>query len=267
MERDATKRFSGRAAAYARARPSYPTGVLDVLRAECGLAPGAVACDLGSGTGIFARLLLEMGATVYAVEPNDDMRATAEAELGAMPGFRSVAGRAEATTLDDASVDLVTAAQAFHWFDVLATRREVARILRPRGCAALVWNDRDTSSTPFHAELEALLVARCPAYRELQGKSDVPASFDAFFGEGAWTRRRVANEQRLDREGLVVRVLSTSYAPPPGAPGHDELLREVRALFDRHAEGGAVTILYSCVVVFGHCTETAVTVPSDSASL
>jgi SAM-dependent methyltransferase len=264
---DTTARFSGRASAYAAARPAYPEGVASVLEAECGLRSGCVACDLGSGTGIFTRLLLAAGATVYAVEPNDDMRAEAEAQLASAPAFHSIAGRSEATTLPDASVDLVTAAQAFHWFDVAKTRREVARILRPNGWAALVWNDRDTSATPFHVEFEGLLVESCPAYRRLQGKSDTPAAFDAFFGPGAWTRRTVPHTQHLDREGLVSRVFSTSYAPPHGAPGHTELARDVRALFDRHADAGAITIVYSTVVVFGHCTATDVTTPSDSASL
>ena len=127
---DATTRFSGRVDDYVKTRPSYPHGVLAVLREECDLGPTSVVADLGSGTGLFTRLLLASGATVRAVEPNDEMLAAAEALLGTTPGFHSVAGRAEATALADASVDLVTAAQAFHWFDVPRARVEIARILR-----------------------------------------------------------------------------------------------------------------------------------------
>jgi SAM-dependent methyltransferase len=252
---DPTARFSGRADDYVKTRPSYPEGVLAILRETCGLAAEYAVADLGSGTGIFTALLLESGATVHAVEPNLDMRAAAEAALGKEPGFRSVAGRAEATTLPDASVDLVTAAQAFHWFDVEGTRAEMRRILRPpptgRASVALVWNDRDLGSTPFLRAYEALLGARCPKYRELQGKADSVDKFEALLGKGGWSRRAVPNEQRLDREGLVSRLLSSSYAPRPGDPGHDETFAELRALFDRHAEGGEVVMLYETVVITG----------------
>jgi SAM-dependent methyltransferase len=265
---DPTSRFSGRADAYEAARPSYPPALLDLLAREGGLRPGAAVCDLGSGTGIFTRLLLASGATVYAVEPNDEMRAVAERALGGEPRFQSLAARAEATTLPDASVDLVTAAQAFHWFDPETTRRECARILRPGGPVALVWNDRDRTSTPLHVALEALFVAHCPSYPARQGRGDATHAFDAFFGAGRWARHSLENAQRLDREGLVARIASTSFAPDPGTPARVALEDAARALFDRHAEGGAVTIAYEVVVILGPCqgTASAVTVSSDSDS-
>lgn len=252
-EMDSTARFSGRAGAYERTRPTYPRAVVDLLDEMCDLHTSRVVCDLGSGTGIFARLLVQEGCTVYAVEPNDEMRAVAERDLGRERNFHSVAGRAEATTLGDRSVDLVTAAQAFHWFDVERTRREAKRILREGGRAALVWNDRDTSSTPFARGYEELLRRFCPRYEELQGRSDAAASFDAFFGPGGWVRKSVPNEQALDRAALVDRVMSASYAPLPGADGHDALVRGLEELFDRTAEGERprVTIRYACVVVAG----------------
>ena len=254
---DQTARFSGRVDDYVKTRPSYPHGVLDVLREGCGLSAASVVCDLGSGTGLFTKLLLESGATVHAVEPNDEMRAAAETMLRDTPGFRSVAGRAEATTLEAASVDLVTAAQAFHWFDVDAAHREMRRILHPRAAGdagsnvALVWNDRDLEATPFLREYEELLVRRCPKYRELQGKADSKDKFDALLGRGRWTRQAVANEQRLDREGLVSRLLSSSYAPRPAEPTHDETIAELQSIFDRRAEGGLVAMLYTTVVILG----------------
>jgi SAM-dependent methyltransferase len=254
---DPTTRFSGRVDDYVKTRPSYPDGVLAVLRDACGLGPTSVVGDLGSGTGLFTKLLLESGATVHAVEPNDEMRAAAVAMLGTTPGFRSVAGRAEATTLAAGSVDLVTAAQAFHWFDVEAARAEMARVLRNgdvangRSNVALVWNDRDLEATAFLREYEELLLRRCPKYRELQGKADSVEKFDALLGAGRWTRHTVPNEQRLDREGLVGRLLSSSYAPRPGDPTHDETFRELRALFDRHAHDGEVAMLYTTVVIAG----------------
>jgi SAM-dependent methyltransferase len=249
---DPAERFGERAADYVCARPSYPDELLALLRAECGLGEGSVVCDLGSGSGIFTRQLLASGATVHAVEPNDEMRAAAERDLGGNPRFRSVRGRAEATTLPAASVDLATAAQAFHWFDEDATRRELVRILKPGGLVVLVWNDRDTRSTPFLRELEALLVAHCPRYHELQGKADTPRAFDRLFGDGRWSRRTFPNAQRLDRDGLVARVRSASYAPKPGTSEEEAIACDLDALFARHADpDGGVRIAYRTVAVWG----------------
>ncbi len=248
---DPTERFSARADVYARSRPSYPAALIELLRSEYGLTAASVVADLGSGTGIFTRLLLEAGATVYAVEPNAEMRAAAERDLGDVPGFRSISGRAEATGIDAASVDLVTAAQAFHWFEVEPTREEIARILKATGRAAFIWNDRDTSGTPFLARFEAILVEHCPGYRLLQGKSSTPSLFDAFFGAGCWTRHTMTNEQRLDRRGLVERVQSASYAPRAGSPEGEALARALEDAFDEHAEGGFVRVAYTTVVIGG----------------
>ncbi len=130
---DPTRRFRGRAELYARHRPGYPGEVVTLLEDECGLRAGSVVADLGSGTGILAAMLLARGCRVFGVEPNADMRAEGARALAAQEGFVSVDGRAEATTLPDASVDLVTAAQAFHWFDRPRARAEFARILKPGG--------------------------------------------------------------------------------------------------------------------------------------
>lgn len=257
---DAVGCFSGRVGDYAKTRPSYPTALLAVLRDRCNLGAASVVADLGSGTGLFTRLILETGATVHAVEPNDEMRAAAEAMSTGNAGFTSVAGSAEATTLPDASVDLVTAAQAFHWFDVERTYAELRRILRTppgareTGSVALVWNDRALDANAFHRAYEELLVRLCPRYRELQGKADATAKFDALLGAGRWKRASVPNEQRLDREGLVGRLRSSSYAPRAGDPSHDETFAELRELFDRHAERGSIAMVYTTVAITGRPT-------------
>ncbi|HSO33497.1 MAG TPA: hypothetical protein VLT33_13280, partial [Labilithrix sp.] len=112
-----------------------------------------------------------------------------------------------------------------------------------------VWNDRDLDASPLLRDYEALLLRRCPKYRELQGKANATDKFDALLGEGRWKRFTVPNEQRLDREGLVGRLLSSSYAPPPG----HETYAELRALFDREADPrtATVSLLYQTVIIVG----------------
>ena len=157
MTTDSTTRFSDRVHDYVSYRPGYPRAVVTFLHENAGIDPRATVADVGSGTGIFTRLLVEAGHTVYAIEPNAPMRAAAERDLAGMPRFISVAATAEHTSLDDRSVDVVTAAQAFHWFDVARVRREFRRILRAGGHVVLVWNDRRESVTEFDREYQALI--------------------------------------------------------------------------------------------------------------
>src|SRR6185436_5087545 len=127
---DSKNRFSSRVDAYVAARPRYPREVIDHLNAAIGLTPDWHIVDLGSGTGISCELFLANGNPVTGVEPNAAMRAAAEKSLEKFASFRSIDASAEATTLPDTSADLVVAAQAFHWFDIPAARRETERILR-----------------------------------------------------------------------------------------------------------------------------------------
>jgi SAM-dependent methyltransferase len=247
---DAKSRFSSRVADYVRARPGYPQALYDFLREEFGTGPGSVVADVGSGTGIFARPLLEAGCTVYCVEPNQDMREAAEGRLGGLPGFRSVAGSAEATTLSNASADLVVAAQAFHWFDPVKTSAEFRRVLRPGRPAVLVWNTRRTGGTPFMERYEALLNEFGTDYAAVRHDRQDPARLAQFFPAGF---RRVAfpNEQRLDRDALRGRLLSSSYTPGPGDPRREPMLRALDRLFDQCSSSGHVTIDYDAEVYFG----------------
>jgi SAM-dependent methyltransferase len=250
---DSTNRFSDRVENYVRYRPGYPrellAALIEVLAERAGLEAGNAVADLGSGTGISAALLLESGARVFAVEPNAAMREAAEARLGGEPRFRSVDGTAEVTGLPDASVDLVTAAQAFHWFDREPTRREMRRILRGDR-VALFWNSRKTDTTPFLRDYEALLRRFGTDYAEIDHTRVGSESLAPFFG-GPFERRVFPNRQVFDLDGLRGRLLSSSYVPGPGRPGHDEMLAELRRLFDRHQEDGRVTFEYDTELYLG----------------
>src|SRR5258708_26716470 len=170
MSKSPTDRFSDRVENSVRYRPGYPPEVLDLLRAECGLRPSHPVADIASGRGAFTRLLLENGNSVFAVEPNAAMREMGIAQLESFGSDRpvSVAGTAEETTLRSASVDFVTAAQAAHWFDLPRARAEFVRILRPDGCCILIWNERETASTPFLRDYEQLLLTYGTDYKDIR---------------------------------------------------------------------------------------------------
>ncbi len=248
---DPTERFTRRVDHYVKHRPTYPRAVIGLLERGCGLTSDSVVADVGSGTGLLSELFLNNGNRVLGVEPNREMREAGERRLAHHPRFASVAGTAEETTLDDASVDFVTAGQAFHWFDPGRTRTEFARILEPGGWAVLVWNLRRKDRMPFLAAYERLL----EAYRtdrgefELWRRSDAMAG--AFFGPGSFERATFDNEQVLDLDGLKGRLLSISYVPAEGEPGSDEMLRNVEKIFDEHHTGGRVTIEYDTKVYYG----------------
>lgn len=251
-----TERFSDRVHDYARYRPGYPAAVLEVLRRGVGLAPDWVVADIGSGTGLSARLFLGNGNRVIGVEPNREMREAAETLLGDRPGFRSVAGTAEATTLESGSVDLVVAAQAFHWFDPVAAGAEAARILRPGGWAALVWNTRRSESSVFLREYEALLRRYGTDYDRIRHDRVDAGALDRFFG-GPYERRTVRNEQALDLEGLTGRLLSASYTPPAGHPDRAPMLDAAERLFERHQQDGRVRFQYETEVYMGRLSRPA----------
>jgi len=248
-----TTRFDDRVADYVLHRPSYPADAIDFVMRALALAPGDAVADLGSGTGISAALLLDRGVHVRAVEPNSPMRAAAEARLGAVPGFSSHAGTAEATTLPDASVDAIVAAQAFHWFDPARAHDEALRILRRSdrpATAALLWNARRERGSPFLDGYETLLLEKATDYAKVRHQN-VAASdaVDRFFGRPAkkWS---TTNVQRFDWEGLRGRAASSSYVPAAGHPAHDAFYGELRALFDRTNEQGRVAFEYQVDVFY-----------------
>jgi SAM-dependent methyltransferase len=242
-----TERFSSRVTNYARYRPSYPAAALETLRVRCHLGAATVVADVGSGTGILTELLLESGADVYAVEPNRPMREAAEAQLRSNPRFHSVDGSAEATTLPPASIHLITAAQAFHWFDVARARREFARILVPQGWVALLWNERPADGDSFLNGYEALVRRHAPEYDQVTERRINTEAIRELFGRTP-ELATFANQQSFDFEGLKGRLLSSSFAPEAGHPQHAPLMEGLRQLFDCHQHGGEVVFRYQTLL-------------------
>lgn len=250
---NSTTRFSDRVEAYIKYRPNYPDQAIDWLLNTMGISEQAVIADIGSGTGILTRSLLDRGRRVLAVEPNRPMRLAAEQALVSHAGFISVDGAAEATTLAKCSVDLITAAQSYHWFDSLLARVEFARILRPGGKIAMIWNDRETDGGAFACAYEALLCEYATDYDKVNHQHLGDTHFRHFFTSD-WLTNSFTNQQCLDREGLVGRVVSSSYMPGPNHKDHPHLVAAIDHLFERHALQGKVQIDYKTTILIGCVT-------------
>jgi len=251
MASDSRTRFSDRVEDYVRYRPSYPSDVLDTLRNECGLTASSTIADIGAGTGILSQLFLLNGNTVYAVEPNEPMRRAAIVWLGGNSKFHAVAGSAEEATLAAASMDFVTVAQAFHWFNRARAKTEFTRILRPNGWVVLLWNDRDETSTLFARDYEQLLVTFGKDYLQVKHRNISESDIAEFFQPAPVRVRRFSTSQDFDLDGLLGRLRSSSYVPAPGQRNHDEIMQSARDLFARYQVGGIVRMEYDTVMYYG----------------
>ena len=219
-------RFSHRADDYARYRPGYPAELLDVLEAA-GLRPGSLVADIGAGTGISTELFRARDHRVIAIEPNADMRAAA-----LIRGHDSRPGTGEATGLQDASVDLVFCAQAFHWLNARAAAAEFTRISRHGGLIGVVWNQRVTQGSRFAEDLESLLLTASPEYvRKVKVETDrALTDVQRVFAPAHVHAWHAPNSQSLDWPALRGRLLSASYVPLEGTPGHVEFVSGLRRL-------------------------------------
>ena len=248
---DNTQRFTGRAQDYDRYRQRYPSlEILNHLRAWCGLTPSWLVADIGAGTGMLAEVFLENSNRVLAVEPNPDMRNHMHAAFAATPQIEIIDATAEATTLPDASVDLVAAGRAFHWFDRVRALAEFRRILVPGGWVVLVAIDRsrgqdDTVFRDQTATFERLMETHGTDYKQVcagyLAYEDMAPLFDSEFHQA-----QLHGLRQLDWPTFRGHSLSTSVTPQAGHPGHEAFLRELRRYFDTFAQAGVFTMPTTC---------------------
>lgn len=242
--------FSAKVADYVASRPDYPAVLFETLRRTCGLTDGSVVVDVGAGTGLLTRGLLDAGYAVTAVEPNAAMRAAADRQLGQHPRYRSIAGTAEALELAPASAALITAAQAFHWFDIERARSEFLRVLGPTGQVALIWNDRRHGDA-LHAALDELFAefggAKRGALLAHEERHDVPR----FFGAGPSAEYSWPHPHLLNEDGLLSLVFSRSYMPERDSAAGRLAAARVREVFRRFAEDGRLAVHYTTVAIIG----------------
>lgn len=237
---DTTHVYSSKAAKYARYRWDYAPEAIQTILDVTGVADGSSIADIGAGTGILTRHLVGSAGCVYAVEPNEEMRRVAARELGPHPACRVIDGQAEATTLPDCAVDLITVAQAIHWFEPEPTRAEFLRILKPGGWLAVLRNygtDRELDEAINAVLTQQDGVDRSPGARLPEGK---PLSY--FYGSEDFSRRTFPFTRQVTWEGFMGALASASYAPDEDSPRYGDLERAVREVFDRFSAEGLLTV-------------------------
>jgi ubiquinone/menaquinone biosynthesis C-methylase UbiE len=244
-------RFSNRVENYIKYRPGYPDELIEILRLECDLTTDSVIADIGSGTGILTEMFLRNGNLVYGVEPNREMREAGERLLQGYPRFRSIAAKAEETTLPPSSVGFVTAGQAFHWFDRGKARLEFHRILKPQGWIVLVWNEMQSESTPLMSAYEELLQTYAIDYQKVDHRRMNVNVIRDFFDPGQFRLKQLDHDQVFDYEGLRGRLLSSSYIPEAGHANYAPMLNELNEAFRNFQLGGKVIFKYKTLIYYG----------------
>ncbi len=245
------QRFSHTVEYYVKYRPHYPKEAIAILKKQCDLNRETVVADIGSGTGIFTKLLLENNDTVFGIEPNAEMRQAAEKYLSDDKNFVSVAGSAENTTLKTQSIDIITAAQAFHWFDQTNVKQEFKRILKPQGWVVLLWNLRDSEQPGFMQAYEKLLQTFGTDYQQVYAEGLTEETVQAFFAPHKAKIFILPNEQTLDWEGFKGRLLSTSYVPKPDAENFTAMLDAAEKIFNQHQQSGKIKFIYETKLYLG----------------
>ena len=245
-----TKKFDGRATDYTASRPSYALELIDYLYSNCGITKSSMIADVGSGTGKFAKHLLDKGSEVYCVEPNSDMRDVAENELCEYQNFHSVMGDAENTTLKNDSIDYITTAQAFHWFDVSKFKQECSRIIKSGGAVFLIWNVRSNSDL-LNRELFQIYSTYCPNFHGFSGGIEKDDQRIKEFFNGNYDYVSFDNPLLFDRERFVTRSLSSSYSLKEGDSEYAKYIEALNKLFDKYQNNGIVSVANQSVAYFG----------------
>jgi ubiquinone/menaquinone biosynthesis C-methylase UbiE len=246
-----SERFSGRVQAYAAHRPRFPQGILRFLRQQDALRKHAVVADIGAGTGMLAELFLDAGHRVLAVEPNDEMLTACRELAASCTVLEVVKGSAEATTLPDASVDLITVGRAMHWFDWPQAHREFARILRPAGWVLIATNGHREGGAPVSDLLASMFRRWRSDLAGRQRQPDFNERLQGFLDTSTWQRERLEDAIALNFESLLGYAESLSAMPRSGEAGYEEMVAEIREVFEHFQQGGVLLMPCSCELFLG----------------
>jgi ubiquinone/menaquinone biosynthesis C-methylase UbiE len=246
---DSVGRFTNRVENYIKYRPHYPVEIVSFLDKECGLNKDMIVADIGSGPGISSENFISNGNTVYAVEPNNDMRKAAEEIFAGSKNFISINGTAEDTTLESSSIDFIIAGQAFHWFDKNKCKPEFKRILKPGGYVVLMWNEK-TSSNDFMRSYYDLIENYGTDYKEINHTNVDDSIIGKFFSPASFKKKYFKHAHPLDYQGLEGRLLSSSYIPLEGEL-FETMMNELKNIFEKNNVNGIVEMDYVTNLYYG----------------
>ncbi|MGA9885187.1 MAG: class I SAM-dependent methyltransferase [Candidatus Acidiferrales bacterium] len=246
-----TGRFTGRVEAYRRYRSRYPREIIPLLHEKCGLTAESMVADIGAGTGMLAELFLENGNSVFAVEPNAEMRAACEELAAQYPQLACLDGTAENTRLADRSIDLIAAGRAFHWFDKEKCRPEFMRILRPNGWVVLAGQGPRRREEPISRDYQTILREHGIDYSRLYSRYNVKEAVRGFFEGGSLLESEFPGYEELSYEGLEGQTLSLSVTPQPDHPGFPAMQTALKSYFAKYQRDGKMRLPMNCHIYMG----------------
>jgi SAM-dependent methyltransferase len=247
-----TTRFSGRVEAYRRYRSRYSREIIPLLEERCDLKRESVIADIGAGTGMLAELFLENGNSVFAVEPNAEMRAACQELAPIYPRLTCIDGAAGESGLPDHSVDFVTAGRALHWFDQINARREFLRILRTDGWVVLASLGPRRRPEAVNREYQTILREHGLDYARLRDRYDADSSASRLFASCEFQKIEFTERKEMTYEELEGHALSLSVTPQPSDPRFPAMQEALRGYFARHESGGKMQMPMNCTIHFGH---------------
>jgi ubiquinone/menaquinone biosynthesis C-methylase UbiE len=245
---DNINKFSDKAENYAKFRLGYSSEILKFFD-DYGFNNNSIIADIGSGTGKLTKIFLENGNTVYAVEPNDNMRFMADSSLNGYEKYISINGSAENTTLQEEIIDFVVIGQAFHWFDAPKALNEFKRILKDGGVLVLIWYNRKTD-TPFLVEYDNVL-KNIPAYKGSIHKALYSDEIIEEFYSKDYKKYTIETIQEFDYSELLGRSLSSSYSPKEGTQEYMNQCKLLEKIFKKYNKNGKVTFNYNMEIYIG----------------
>lgn len=241
-EKNNTSKFTGKAAIYSKYRSNYPNECIQDIVKEVSADKNIMIADIGAGTGKLTKQFLEKGIKVIAVEPNKDMLEVAIKDLSKYNElFEYKQEPAENTSIKSNSIDIITVAQAFHWFDKDKFKSECKRILKPNGIIAIMWNFID-----YKQELESKIIETHKQYTSLTFNASEEEQRDNdiinFFGEDNYKFKIYKNNYIEDKEQFLGRQLSMSYALNENDDKYDEYVAEFNKLFAKYSKDGVIEV-------------------------
>ena len=235
-------KFNGKGNSYSKYRPSYPKEYIDYLVKENNLNRDSKVFDVGAGTGILTEILIKRGLKVTAIEPNLDMAIFIEELTKEYSNLNFIKSLAEDINYNKKDVDLITVAQAFHWFDVARFNSQCKKILKDSGKVALLWNIRDGNDEIIKESFN-ICKRLCKNFKGFSGGiGDNIGNIKSFFKDGQYSYIEFENNLEYNLEMFIGRNISASYAPNKGEKNYKIFIKELTDLFNKYKRNEKIII-------------------------